>query len=188
MALCHKCTVTFFSKHVMTKKNAASNLSTYHQMKWLTLTCGKTIPKSNSQQRNTVVQFEAIIKPDPTFIRLADKRKTKQKEKTRLCLMKLTATTPAIQWITWFSKHNRTKLPTNLTSNIQNQAKKITTTKHGLLEVNTITNQGIPINKEIENETNTSTAYKSLPLPQSETVQILLSNKRMKMKQKKEMN
>ena len=46
-------------------------------------------------------------------------------------------------------------------------SKKITTTKHGLLEVNTITNQGIPINKEIENETNTSTAYKSLPLPQS---------------------
>ena len=50
-------------------------------MKRLTITCGKNIPKSNSQQRTTIVQFEVFIKPDPTFIRSADERKTKQKRK-----------------------------------------------------------------------------------------------------------
>ena len=39
-------------------------------------------------------ELEVIIQPDPTLIR----RLTKEKyEKTKLCLMKLTATTPAIQ-------------------------------------------------------------------------------------------
>ena len=32
-------------------------------------------------QRTTIVQFEVFIKPDPTFIRSADERKTKQKRK-----------------------------------------------------------------------------------------------------------
>ena len=85
-------------------------------------------------------------------------------------------------------KTQQNKITNKFNIKYTKSSKKIATTKHGLLEVNTITNQGIPINKEIENETNTSTAYKSLPLPQSETVQILLSNKQMKMKQKKEMN
>jgi len=48
-------------------------------------------------QRTTIVQFEVIIKPDPTFIKLANKNKKTKKEKTRLCLMKLTAATPVIQ-------------------------------------------------------------------------------------------
>ena len=39
-------------------------------------------------------EFEVIIQPDPTLIREANKKKY---EKTKLCLMKLTATTPAIQ-------------------------------------------------------------------------------------------
>ena len=40
-------------------------------------------------------EFEVIIQPDPTLIREANKKK--KYEKTKLCLMKLTATTPAIQ-------------------------------------------------------------------------------------------
>ena len=38
-------------------------------------------------------EFEVIIQQDPTLIREANKKY----EKTKLCLMKLTATTPAIQ-------------------------------------------------------------------------------------------
>ena len=95
--------------------------------------------------------IRGVYQTGPYFYKIGWRKKNKTKEKTRLCLLKLTATPPAIQWITWFSKHNRTKLPTNLTSNIQNQAIKIFTTKHGLLEVNSITNQGIPIYKEIKN-------------------------------------
>ena len=111
--------------------------------------------------------IRGVYQTGPYFYKIGWRKKNKTKEKTRLCLLKLTATTPAIQWITWFSKHTRTKLPTNFNIKYTTSSKKNTTTNHGLLEVNTITNQGISINKEKENETNASPAYKSLPLPQS---------------------
>ena len=41
--------------------------------------------------------FEVTIQPDPTLIREANKKNKNKDKKTRLSLMKPTATTPAIQ-------------------------------------------------------------------------------------------
>ena len=78
--------------------------------------------------------------------------------------MKLTATTPAIKWIKWFSKQDK-NIYYQIKKNQIHKIKKKNCTNNGLLEVQTITKQEILINKEIEK--NTFPAYKSLPLPQS---------------------
>ena len=148
--------------------------------------------QNHTQVKLSTKEYSCPIRGDyqtgPYFYKIGWQKKNKTKRENKALPNETNSNYSSDSMNYMILKTQQNKITNKFNIKYTKSSKKITTTKHGLLEVNTITNQGIPINKEIENETNTSTAYKSLPLPQSETVQILLSNKQMKMKQKKEMN